>query len=291
MSEQRPVDVNPLPAPDLLGDELVALIPAIAAGAGPAPATPATPPALRARLFDRVARSAAASRDLFTLRHADAPLQQPQPGLTLRTLYRARGLALRPGEPARVRLIELAPGACWDGPEPDLQREWLVMRGAVRLGDEVLEAEDFHVAPAGAPARPLAGAQGAHGMQGTHGALVMLRESPLPAGRGEQPRTQHARDAAWLDFAPGIRRRLMWQRGREAAMLYRAAPGVGVPRHGHGHDEECLMLAGDLFLDEVLLRTLDYQLAPAGSVHASVFTDTGALLYAHGDVELDLMPG
>ena len=70
-------------------------------------------------------------------------------------------------------------------------------------------------------------------------------------------------------------------------MLYRAAPGAVVPQHRHGRDEECLMLEGEVFLDDLLLRCGDYQLAPAGTGHAGVSTATGGLLYAHGDLELD----
>ena len=40
----------------------------------------------------------------------------------------------------------------------------------------------------------------------------------------------------------------------------------------------------------VLLRPLDYQLAPGGSAHQTVSTDTGVLLYAHGDLDLQLLP-
>ena len=102
------------------------------------------------------------------------------------------------------------------------------------------------------------------------------------------PYTQRADVAEWLDYAPGIRRRLMWRQGAQAAMLYHALPGAAVPHHGHAHDEECLMLAGDFFLDEVLLRPLDYQLAPAGSAHRVSATDTGVVVYAHGDIDLAL---
>jgi hypothetical protein len=278
MNDNRRLPVKPVPAPDPLADETSALLGAIDAAARP------TAPALRARLFGRIERSAAASRGLFTTRIGDAPAQQPVAGVTLRTLYRARSVNLRPGEPERVRLVELAPDARWAGPDATHQRQWLVLRGRVTLGAEVLAAEDFHVDPAGAPALPLAAAAGA-------GALVMLREAPQPQPEGDAPCTRRAAEAEWLDFAPGIVRRVMWQQGGAAAMLYRTAPGVSVPRHGHGHDEECLMLDGELFLDEVLLRPLDYQLAPAGSEHGSVFTDTGTVLYTHGDVELDLIPG
>ena len=92
--------------------------------------------------------------------------------------------------------------------------------------------------------------------------------------------------AGWPDFAPGIQRRVLWHRDGLAAMLYYAQPGASVPRHTHGHDEECLMVQGELFLDDMLLRAGDYQLAPAGTAHRLTETDTGVVLYAHGDLDL-----
>lgn len=80
----------------------------------------------------------------------------------------------------------------------------------------------------------------------------------------------------------------MWRQGAQAAMLYHALPGAAVPHHGHRHDEGCLVLAGDFFLDEVLLCTLDDQLAPAGTEHRVASTDTGDVIYAHDDVDLDV---
>ena len=73
--------------------------------------------------------------------------------------------------------------------------------------------------------------------------------------------------AGWPAFAPGIRRRVLWQRDGQAALLYHAQAGAQVPHHTHGHDEECLMVQGELFLDDVLLQPGDYQLAPAGTGH------------------------
>jgi len=44
-----------------------------------------------------------------------------------------------------------------------------------------------------------------------------------------------------------------------------------------------------LFQDDYLLREGDYQLAPSGSLHQTVDTDTGALIYAHGDLEMQII--
>lgn len=232
-------------------------------------------PELRARLFARVAASAAAASIMHTRRHTDAPLQPAAAGVRSAELYAAAPGPARPGEPRRVRLVELAPGVPWVHTSDAGRCEWLVMRGSARVNGHELGEHDFLLGRGG-------------GVQaGAAGALLLLREADQPAA----PTLQRAALAPWAGFAPGIRRRVMWQQEGEAAMLYRTEPDAAVPRHAHGHDEECLMLEGDLFLDDVLLRPLDYQLAPAGSGHAGVFTDTGVLLYAHGDAELELRPG
>lgn len=232
-------------------------------------------PDLRTRLFGRVAASAAAARVMHTRRHAEAPLQALAEGVRSAERYTTTAHHTRPGEPRRVRLLALAPHARWQHNAGSGRSEWLVLRGDARVGSQALAEHDFLLGTGGTV------------QAGAAGALLLLREADQPAA----PALQRAAEATWADFAPGIRRRVLWQQAGEAAMLYRTEPEAAVPRHGHGHDEECLMLEGDLFLDDVLLRPLDYQLAPAGSQHAGVFTDTGVLLYAHGDLELDLLPG
>ena len=102
----------------------------------------------------------------------------------------------------------------------------------------------------------------------------------------EGPLTVRDAEAGWPDYAPGIRRRVLWQREGQAALLYHARPGAAVPHHTHGHDEECLMVRGELFLDDILLQEGDYQLAPAGTDHRITQTDTGVVIWAHGDCDL-----
>lgn len=176
-----------------------------------------------------------------------------------------------------VRLIELTAGSHWAGPAPDRHREWLVLQRLVRMGDEHLRLRDYHAAPA---------ASAAHELRTDEGAVLFLRESAAPAGADPASFTVRDEDAGWPDFAPGIQRRMLWQHAGQAAMLYYAQPGACVPLHTHGHDEECLMVQGELFLDDVLLQPGDYQLAPAGSGHRITETDTGAVIYAHGDLDL-----
>jgi quercetin dioxygenase-like cupin family protein len=197
--------------------------------------------------------------------------------------------ALRPGQPRQASIIEFEPGACWqpsdDGRE---QHEWLVLAGQITLeaadiGAIELDALDFHVAPAESPTRMLSSCRGA---------TVYLRAAPQAAGGPDVTTAATVRDAAsaWDDFAPGIRRRTLWTNDVEAAYLVRAEAGAQVPAHGHRFDEECLMIDGDLYLGDILLRGGDYQLAPVGTRHGLHQAGSALTLFVRGDVELRFDP-
>jgi ChrR Cupin-like domain len=275
------------PPPDRLDSELaVMLAEPFAQSCVQADNGDAAAHALRDRVLRQLAASSEAAACMFTTRCGQGPRIGLANGVTAQTLYRAqRTTALRPGEPLRAVLIELAPGGVWpDGATQvpglhanELHREWLVLSGSVQLGGPTLSQRDYHVRPAGHPAAA---------WRSPHGACLFLRESAPDAGDRSLPFTVLDAEAGWPEYAPGIRRRVLWRRGAQAAMLYYAQPGAKVPRHVHGHDEECLMVQGDLFLDDVLLQSGDYQLAPAGTRHRSTETDTGAVIYAHGDLDL-----
>jgi quercetin dioxygenase-like cupin family protein len=268
------------PAPDPVDRELAPLLSEAFASAWAAgdPSSPTASAAVRGRLLDRLSASRAASGAMFTARQRRLAPVELAPGVLARTLYTAASdRALRPGEPVRARLVELRAGAQWSGPATEHHREWLVLQGSVRIGEEHLGLRDYHVAPADIEAAP---------MCTDGGALVFLRESVLPAVPAATCFTVRDEEAGWPEFAPGIRRRVLWQHDGQAAMLYCAQPGASVPLHTHGHDEECLMVQGELFLDDVLLQEGDYQLAPAGTGHHITETDTGVVIYAHGDLDL-----
>lgn len=271
-----------VPAPDPVVREFEPLLSepfARAWSAADAPPPVALSSALRGRLLERLSASRAAAATMVTSRLGRLSVRELVPGVSARTLYAAPpGRALRPGEPLRARLVELQPGSRWNGPDALAQREWLVLRGSVRLGGGApLALRDYHVLPTGTASGPLTSSEGA---------LLFLRESSLPAAPGDAAATVRDREAGWPEYAPGIHRRVLWQRDGQAAMLYHARAGAAVSMHTHGHDEECLMVQGELFLDDVLLREGDYQLAPAGTGHRITETDTGVVIYAHGDLDL-----
>lgn len=235
-------------------------------------ATPASTGRMGERLGGRLQQSVDAERGMVTVRRRRTEPEALADGVHQRWLYRApEGRALRPGEPRTARLIELQPGARLDLAAAG-GREFLVVRGSLTVDGEPLGLRDFLLLPAGATPQ-LASRDGAH---------VFVREAEGPV---ERTLVRDA-DAGWPEFAPGIRRRVLWTAGGQAALLYRADPGASVPVHSHGHDEECLMVQGELFLDDLLLQQGDYQLAPAGTGHRITETDTGVIIYAHGDLDL-----
>jgi quercetin dioxygenase-like cupin family protein len=283
-----PLPIRPPPEP--AEGELAPLLSEPFARAWDQPAASATvAPALRSRLLQRLAASRQKEAGMHTARRRRLPRQMLAPGVAVQGLYTARGAeqpraALRAGEPVRACLIEMAPGArlaasgLGDADEARaLHREWLVLSGAVALGSQLLSQRDYHVTPPGFEPPDFVSAEGA---------LLFLRESRQAARAGDAPATVHDAEAGWPEFAPGIQRRVLWQREGQAALLYFAQPGAQVPQHTHGHDEECLMVQGELFLDDQLLQAGDYQLAPAGTGHRITETDTGVVIYAHGDLDL-----
>jgi len=233
--------------------------------------------AVRERLMQRVERSQRAASAFHTVR--PVPVWSELDGLRVRWLYEAQpGHVARPGQPWRVRQLEVAPGSsvAVSIGQAGVRCEWLVMSGDVVIDAVVLAVRDYHVATS--TARPF--------MLATRdGARLFLREASAGAN-AEHPHTVRDCEAPWVRLSSHIERRVLCQWDQEAALLYRLHAGVQVPHHGHAHDEECLVLEGEVFIDDELLRPGEYQLAPAGSHHEGVSSDTGSILFAHGDIEL-----
>lgn len=233
------------------------------------------PAALRERLLQRVAASAARHQGLVTVRRDDGPTLELAAGASARWLYRsAKPAALRPGEPLALALVELAPGASLSAGLglAGQASEWLVVRGTCAVDGVALASLDLQQRAA-TPGEPV--------LSSASGATVYVRNSGGTAIKGQ---TSREHDAVWEDFGPGIRRRVVWRQGTEACYLARAEAGANVPAHGHHVDEECLMLEGELFLGDILLRAGEFQLAPAGIEHGIVQAASETLLYVRGDI-------
>lgn len=89
----------------------------------------------------------------------------------------------------------------------------------------------------------------------------------------------------WLDFLPGIRCRVL--RAREdgmVSMLWRVAPGAGLPAHDHEQADECLVLRGQIQVGNETLGRGDFLVGRQGERHPDIVAPNGALVYIHAHV-------
>jgi anti-sigma factor ChrR (cupin superfamily) len=294
MTAPDPHDSAVPPARDALGEPLPSPHAAAASG-GTGVATwlaevlppVAEPPGVRQRLAERlaarVAQSAQANRAMRTVRTqrpagAESPWQTVAHGVRVRALQQA-------ADASASMLMELAPGAVFnmaDLPAPaNRLHEWLVLAGELALNDLHLRPQGYVLQGTGEPPARLVAL-------GT--APVRLYVHALAADLGAFGSVAGCHPVAadapgWQPLRPGVDIKPLHMGPQGVSLLARFAAGACVPAHPHGVDEECLMLEGDLFLGDVLLREGDFQFAPRGSAHGDLFADSPCVLFFHGAID------
>lgn len=235
--------------------------------------------ALRARLIQRAGASRIADERFINVRREDGEWRALVKGVRIKMLWE--------GARSRSVLVELEAGAALPTHRHHEHEECVVLRGEAQLGDLHVRCGDYHLAPAGSR----------HGrVSSSGGALLYLRGTSIGngvevardlitawlPGAGASPVTVRADEGEWRDFAPGVQTKSLWSDADVRSMLLRLQPGACADAHAHSIDEECLMLEGEAFFGDTLLRAGDYQLAPAGTRHRDVVSDVGALLFVRG---------
>lgn len=225
--------------------------------------------ALRGRLLARVQRSHAHESQFLTVRRNAGAWNTEASGVRMKTLAQT-GLA-------HSLLVELAPHAALAAVPGFTQAELVLLEGVAQVGDMALNCGDAACVPH----------DGAHALcVGPTGARLYLR---LSAASEVPSRTVRFStlidDSTWDDFCPGVRIKALWDGGARRSVLVRMRAGASVNGHPHALEEECMMLGGEAFIGDTLLRSGEYQLAPRGSTHGEVTTDVGALFYVHGALD------
>lgn len=247
--------------------------------------TPPTPPdRLRRRLMTRVHASLADHAGLSTVRDADRHWHTVSPGVRIKMLWH--------GTQGNSVLIALAPGATLPPHRHRWVEEGIVLRGRVQLDDMELGVGDYHACLPGSR----------HGSFRSHdGALAYLRGTSLGQASGvlrellgalrpdpgPAPQTERAGvgpHADWQPLAPGVEQRLLRQDGALQSRFIRLAPGACLAGHAHPSDEENLLLQGEAYFGDILVRAGEFHLAGAGSRHADIVSETGALFFVRGGV-------
>jgi quercetin dioxygenase-like cupin family protein len=250
-------------------------------GLAPIEPPPQQQEALRSRLMERVAFSTAQHAGLMTVRQKDGDWRTLKAGVRVKHLWT--------GPAGNSVLIELAPGAALPAHRHNWVEEGIVLRGGLQMDGLDMGPFDYHISPTGSRHSLIRSRQGALAyLRGTslgHTPSV-VREllSGLLPFRGEPARTVFCKEEGWVQIAPGVQKKELWSDGTLVSGFCRFAPGARFPGHAHPLDEECMMLSGEVFLGDILLRAGDYQLAAAGSVHGEVFSDVGALFFFRGAI-------
>jgi hypothetical protein len=252
---------------------------------------PASEMALRQRLLARVARSAAANLGMKTLRKGDGVWRELAPGIRVCTQHVESG--------SQTTLIELDAGCIWSldqlaflhhpAPEvaPAAVHECLVLSGKVQLdapalGSPVLSRYDYQMIGLDAP-----WLHASH-LNSADGALLCWRSSIAGASEFGATRDSNrvvADGSGWEPLRCGVQIRPLHTANGRISMLIRFEPGATVPTHPHVIGEECLMVEGELFLGDVLLREGEFQFAPVGSRHDQIMADVGCLLFFCGAID------
>lgn len=239
------------------------------------PCTPEAPlsalaqSALRARVLQRVQRSHVHESQFVTVRRNQGDWDTSQAAVRSKPLARTAV--------ACSSLVELEPGATLALSPGFTQAELVLLNGQALIGDAALECGDAACAPHDARHVLRAGPAGAR--------LYLRLSTPATGATRLRRFSTLTEDASWDDFCPGVRIKALWDGGERRSLLVRMRAGAQVNAHGHPLEEECMMLAGELFVGDTLLRGGEYQLAPQGSRHGKLSTDVGALLYVHGALD------
>ena len=126
---------------------------------------------------------------------------------------------------------------------------------------------------------------------GTFGEAVTLHQTP-PALRSRvmalatrkilpiHPHIVKRDEGAWRSLGPGLQVKVLYiDREKETlTSLLRMDAGASYSPHRHAAAEQCLVLEGDVRDGSCVLHAGDFQTAPAGSVHGSIWTEEGCLL-------------
>jgi anti-sigma factor ChrR (cupin superfamily) len=95
-----------------------------------------------------------------------------------------------------------------------------------------------------------------------------------------------ATEGEWKPLLPGVHLRVLHadpERGVQSYLL-RLEPGASIPRHGHAHDEECVVLEGEVRVGERRFGRGDWHLVPRGVDHEPIRSEHGALVFLRGDI-------
>lgn len=110
-----------------------------------------------------------------------------------------------------------------------------------------------------------------------------LLEAAHQTAAAESHLTIPAAAGRWHKVMPGVSMKVLREDATTRSYLLRLAAGASLPPHTHAHDEECMVLEGDVWLDGLHAGAGDFHLAHRGRPHGEVRTEEGCLLFLRGE--------
>lgn len=236
---------------------------------------------LRSRLAARVRQSVLTHKEYLTVRREEGEWRQLSGGV--------RARRLRADESTSVEIVQLQEGAELPWPEGVFAQEILVLTGIFfSSGSSENQQFAYQVRYRQTPlASLIAATEVTLYVRQLHVVPEQLPELEArwwsftsQASSWTLPSRKH-----WVETSVGVK--VLALRGDRdvVSMLVRFAPGASVSDHAHALNEDCLVLEGEMFLGDILLRKGDYHLAPAGGSHFGETSDVGAVFFFHGALD------
>ena len=234
---------------------------------------------LEKRLEIRIQTSIAKHAGLQTIRARDGIWHDLTSGIRYKLLWES--------QQGNSVLIEFTPGSALPIHRHNYLEEGIVLSGGLELDELELSQFDYHISPPGSRHGRISSKQGALAyLRGSSigQPLSMFKElvGGLFPNNHQQSESIKTNEGDWVEIHQGVYVKECWTDGTITSRLCRFEAGACLDGHDHPHDEECMMLSGDIFLGDILLQAGDYQIASAGSQHLEISSDTGALLFVRG---------
>jgi anti-sigma factor ChrR (cupin superfamily) len=111
---------------------------------------------------------------------------------------------------------------------------------------------------------------------------LAFTESPFHQAdsRPEPFSTLYAQQGEWKEVSEGVLIKVLYVDTQKRTMtsLYKMLPGAHAVAHQHQGVEECYVIEGDFYVNDLRLGPGDYHRAEPGSIHDSLYSENGNLL-------------
>ena len=114
---------------------------------------------------------------------------------------------------------------------------------------------------------------------------AIIRERLRRRIRGTQAITTiQPDDGHWMPFSPKVSIKVLRRDVNTQSYLLKLEAGAALLPHVHDHDEECMVLEGEVRIGDLVVRRGAYHLAPKGVPHEPIRSEHGAVLFLRGAI-------